>query len=197
MSESGAMQTPLLSRRAGFRALGIVIALGAVTLIARPTAGRPVPPVAPAAAAIPQGGIIVQVRDFPSSPTVLIVAWNATQPGFGLSYAVRRSGAPERYHRLWVNLEWPGGRDASDAKGFDRPLQVSQLTEAQPCFEGKCLPPATFGARIPDAAVRAAKGNAEVKFVTSSGSEINFTVRRDLMDAYLRTVDSVVTAFKK
>lgn len=194
----------LSTRRAGLRALIVVVTLGSVVVAARPGAGRTVPFVAPAGAASAgtlhapaQGGVIVQVRDFPSSSTLSVVAWNAAAPAFGLGTVVSRSGRPDRYHRLWVNQDWPGGRNVTQAQGLDRPLKVDSLTDTQNCFNGKCTPTSTFGARILDSQIRASKGDVPVKFITSSGSEIAFTLRRDLVDAYLGTIDSVVAALKK
>jgi len=193
------------TRRAGLRALIVVVTLGSAVVAARPGSARTVTPsVAPVVAAnagahpaSPQGGVIVQVRDFPSSATLSIVAWNAAAPAYGLSTVVSRSGRPDQYHRLWVNQDWPGGRDVKQAQGLDRPLKLDSLTDTQNCFNGKCTPTSTFRARILDGQMRGSKGDVPVKFITNSGSEIVFTLRRDLVDAYLGTIDSVVAALKK
>jgi len=177
-----------LIRRRALGALAVTAALGAVAFTARPVAGHVAPP---------QGGTVIQVRDFPSASIVEVLAWNAAQPAIGLRTYVRRSGAPDRYHRLWVASEYPGGRDVTEAQGLNRPLQVSTATDTQNCLEGKCAPSSTFGARLPDGPFRAAKEDVVVKFVTSSGSELNITARRALIDAYLATVDSVAKALKK
>lgn len=169
-------------------AVAVVTAAGALTLAATPGAGHPLPP---------QGGTVIQVRDFPSSAIVEIVAWNAAQPSFGLRTWVRRSGAPDRYHRLWVSLETPGGRDVAKAQGLNRPLPVTTATDTENCLNGKCAPNATFGARLPDNQLRAAKEDVVVTFFTGSGAELAMTARRALVDAYLGTVDSVITALKK
>lgn len=195
----------LPTRRAGLRSLIVVVTLGSVVVAARPGSGRMVTPsVTPAATAAvgplhapSQGGVIVQVRDFPSSSTIWVVAWNAAEPAYGVGTVVSRSGKPDRYHRLWVNQEWPGGRDVSQAQGLNRPLPVTTQTETQNCFEGKCTPNTTFGARIPDGPFRASKEDVPVKFITGSGSEITFTLRRGLIDRYLGTVDSVIASMKK
>ncbi|MCX5761749.1 MAG: hypothetical protein NTW72_09650 [Gemmatimonadetes bacterium] len=142
-------------------------------------------------------GTIIQVRDLPGSPIVWVVAWNAAEPAFGLSTSVRRFGAPDRYHRLWVSLDWPGGRDVAKAQGFNRPLPVSTTTETQNCFNGTCTPSATFGARLTDGPFRATQDDVPVKFVRGSGDEFTITLRRRLIDAYLGTVDSVAAALKK
>lgn len=200
------MNSSLPTSRAGFRALAVVVALGTVVLVARPSAGRAVPPaVVPAGAtsvgplhAPSQGGPVIQVRDFPSSSLVEVVAWNTSEPAFGLRTWVRRSGAPDRYHRLWVNSDFgPGGRDVAQAQGLKRPLPVTNATDAQNCLDGKCSPNSTFGARLPDGPFRESKEDVAVKFITGGGSDFTFTLRRGLIDAYLATVDSVVASLKK
>ncbi|MHB8839466.1 MAG: hypothetical protein ACYC7F_11005, partial [Gemmatimonadaceae bacterium] len=98
---------------------------------------------------------------------------------------------------LWVNSAYPAITDASDAKGLNRPLQVSSARDDQNCLNGRCAPTSTVGARVPDDALRKAKEDVQVKFITGSGAEIVFTARRPLVDAYLAAVDSVVAALKK
>jgi hypothetical protein len=169
------------------RVLAVVAAVTALAIAARPSAGHP----------LPQGGAVVQVRDFPAASIVEIVAWNASEPQYGLRTFVKRNGAPDRYHRLWVNSAYPAIGDASKAQGLNRPLQVSSARDDQNCVNGKCSPTATVGARIADDPLRKATENIEVKFITGSGAEIVFTARRPLIDAYLAAVDSVIGALKK
>jgi hypothetical protein len=171
--------------RAGVRALAILLTVaGAAVLIG-------------AVHAPPQGGIIVQVRDFTGAATVDVVAWTSSDPTFGLRTFVRRAGGPDRYHRLWVNIDVAGVRDVAKAQGFDRPLRVSTETDAQNCYNGKCSPTSTVGARMFDEQLRSSKGDVVVKFITPTSSEIDYTLRRALIDAYLATVDSVAKALKK
>lgn len=200
------MNASLPTHRAGFRALAVVVALGTVVVAARPSAGRTLPlAIVPAGAAgvgplhAPlQGGPVIQVRDFPSASIVEVVAWSASEPQFGLRTWVRRNGASDRYHRLWVNSDFgPGGRDVAQAQGLERPLRVSNATDAQNCLAGKCAPNSTFGARLPDGPLRESKEDVAVKFITGGGSDFTFTLRRGLIDAYLATVDSVVASLKK
>lgn len=169
------------------RGVAVVGAVGALALAARPSAGREVP----------QGGAVIQIRDFQGSALVEIVAWNAMEPQFGLRTWVRRNGSPDRYHRLWVNSAYPAIGDAAKAQGLNRPLPVTSARDDQNCQSGKCAPNATVGARIPDEPLRKATENVEVKFITGSGAEIVFTARRPLIDAYLAAVDSVIGALKK
>lgn len=192
------MNLHLPSRRAGFRALAVVaVALGTVALLARPGAGRTVPRAA--AAAPSQGGTIIQVRDFPSSPIVEVLAWNASAPAFGLRTWVRRAGAPDRYHRFWVNTDFvgPSGRDVTQAQGLNRPLPVSYATDTQNCLEGTCTPGSTLGARFLDGLLRGSKEDVAVKFITSGGTDFTVTLRRNLVDSYLAAVDSVIASLKK
>jgi len=200
------MHLDLIAHRTGFRAIAMAAALAMLVIGARPTAGRTVSPATDSVAAtvgsrlaLPQGGNVIQVRDVSSAPIVEIVAWSASNPGFGVRTWVRRSGgSPDRYHRLWGNIDFgPNGRDVATAKGLNRPLQVSSATDTQNCMAGTCSPASTFGARLPDAPLRAAKEDVAVAFVTNGGNEFTISLRRGLLDAYLATVDSVITALKK
>lgn len=174
-------------RRSLLRGFAVVAAVSALVIGATPSAGHNAP----------QGGAIIQVRDFPAASIVEIVAWSASEPQYGLRTWVKRNGAADRYHRLWVNSAYPAIGDASKAQGLNRPLQMSSAKDDQNCLNGKCSPTATVTARIADDPLRKAKENVEVKFITSSGAEIVFTARRPLLDAYLAAVDSVVAALKK
>ncbi|MHB8839826.1 MAG: hypothetical protein ACYC7F_12850, partial [Gemmatimonadaceae bacterium] len=81
------MRFSSLSRRAAWRALAVVGATGALVLAARPSAGHDAP----------QGGAVIQIRDFEKASIVEIVAWSATEPQFGLRTFVKRNGSPDRY----------------------------------------------------------------------------------------------------
>ncbi len=176
-----------IARRSILRGFAVVAAASALVIAASPSEGHPAP----------QGGAVIQIRDFPAASTVEIVAWNAAEPHFGLRTWVKRNGAADRYHRLWVNGSYPSIGDAATAQGLNRPLPVSSARDDQNCLNGKCAPNATVGARMTDDPLRKAKENVEVKFITSSGAEIVFTARRPLLDAYLAAVDSVIGALKK
>jgi hypothetical protein len=184
------MRLNSLARSFGFRTFAVVAALTLLVIGARPSAGRSVPP---------QGGIVIQVRDVPTAPIVEIVAWNAATPAYGLRTWVRRSGGvQDRYHRIWVSRDAnPGSAEVTKAQGLDRPLPVTSTTDTENCLNGKCSPGTTIGARMPDGALRSSKDDVAVKFIRDSGGDFSITLRRGLVDAYLVTVDSVVTALKK
>lgn len=169
------------------RALPVVAAAAALAVAARSGDTRPAP----------QGGPVVQVRDFPNASIVDIVAWDAMNPQFGLRTFVRRNGTPDRYHRFWLTADFAGARDATTAQGFSRTLQVNIQNDNQNCWNGKCTPTTTVGARVNDNWMRDAKGDAEVKFISSSGYEIPLSVKRGVVDAYLAAIDSVSKALKK
>lgn len=175
-------------RRPGARFVAFATAIAALAFVARPADSHPTPA---------QGGTVFQIRDFTSASVVEIVAWNASEPMYGLRTWVRRNGAPDRYHRLWVSVDVPNGRDVSKAQGLNRPLPVTAANDAQNCLEGKCAPASTFGARLPDNQFRAATEDVPVKFLTNSGAEFTVTARRALVTAYLAAVDSVITSLKK
>lgn len=181
------MFTTLIARRALLRGITVVAAASALAIAARPGAGH----------SAPQGGAVIQIRDFEKASIVEIVAWNAAEPQYGLRTFVKRNGAPDRYHRLWVNSGYPAITDAAKAQGLNRPLPVSSQRDDQNCLNNRCAPTATVGARVPDDALRKATDNVEVKFFTNSGAEIAFTARRPLVSAYLAAVDSVIGALKK
>lgn len=181
------MFTHAIARHSILRGLAVAAAAAALVIAAKPGAGHPAP----------QGGTVIQIRDFPAASIVEIVAWSAAEPQYGLRTFVKRNGAADRYHRLWVNSAYPAIGDASKAQGLNRPLQVSSQRDDQNCLNGKCAPSTTVGARIADDPLRKATESIEVKFITSSGAEIVFTARRPLVDAYLAAVDSVIGALKK
>jgi hypothetical protein len=172
------------------RALLILTLLGAasaLTVAARPLASHEAP----------QGGAVIQIRDFEKASIVEIVAWSAMEPQFGLRTFVKRNGTPDRYHRLWVNSGYPAITDAAKAQGLNRPLPVSSQRDDQNCLNNRCAPTSTVGARVPDDALRKATEHVEVKFFTNSGAEIVFTAHKPLVSAYLAAVDSVIGALKK
>jgi hypothetical protein len=176
-----------LSGRVALRGLAIIGAIGALALAARPSVGHEAP----------QGGAVIQTRDFEKASIVEIVAWSAAEPQFGLRTFVKRNGSPDRYHRLWVNSGYPAITDAAKAQGLNRPLPVGSVRDDQNCLNNRCAPTSTVFARVPDDALRKATENVEVKFFTNSGAEIVFTARRPLVSAYLAAVDSVIGALKK
>jgi len=65
------------------------------------------------------------------------------------------------------------------------------------CYFGSCSPFETLGVRIPDELLRANRDSVAVRFYGRGGRELIVTVRRDLIDAYLSSVDSVSAALRR
>ena len=59
-----------------------------------------------------------------------------------------------------------------------------------------CSPPETFGAWVPDALLKANRDSLPVTFQSYNGNELHLTLHRDLIHAYLASVDSTSTALR-
>lgn len=134
------------------------------------------------------------------SPTVSIVGWDADETEYGLRAVVRRDGTLVRDHRLYVSTYIVyGTREFSRAMTPTRSLLLTGLSrDPRPCQGGPiCTPPETFGARLPDALLRANRDSVTVRFYGRSGRELVITLRRELIDAYLHAVDSVIAELRQ
>src|SRR6266540_46501 len=60
-----------------------------------------------------------------------------------------------------------------------------------------CSPPETFGALIPDALLRSNADSLAVLFYDRAGDRLLITIHRDLIDAYLGRLDSVVALMQR
>ena len=180
--------------RAANTGLRVVIAAATLAVLvgfARPTASGPV--------AAGRAAPTVMVRDFPGASSVTIIAWNPGAPAYGLRTDVPRTGGTWRYHWLYVATTSVPEREMSKVTGMNRSLKLEgSMKDDQNCFGGKgCAPSEYFSARVPDDVLRANLDNVSVKFLTNSGNELNYNIRRDVVDAYLVAVDSVRAALKK
>ncbi len=148
---------------------------------------------------------IIQVRDIPSQNTVSVVAWSGAETGVGIRTRVGRDGkivgeGKLGDHRLYVDAS------IADAKGgFTRAVALpsqnlrllGKVKDTEACRFGPCSPMETYGVQIADKMLREGKGDLTVQFRPSTGDNWEYTLRRDLIDAYLATVDSLAAAFKK
>ncbi len=161
--------------------------------------------------------VVVQVREYNRSSTVDVVAWAPEETGYGLHAMVRRDGNLVRDHRLYVSTLYLGTgffRNASTfgpGEAFRRRRFVEMIApheqlleatglfhDAQHCYGwARCSPRQTGGARLPDSLLRASRDSLSVRFYDSAGSELIVTVRRDVIDPYLKAVDSVTAALRK
>ena len=68
--------------------------------------------------------------------------------------------------------------------------------EQKPCDGGNCLPARTYGVLIPDAVLRQQQDSVVVRLYTRTDRELEIVLRHQLVQEYLRTVDSVATALQ-
>jgi hypothetical protein len=163
---------------------------------------------------------VVEVREFPRSSIVSVVAWSPDQPDFGLNARLLRGdGSLIRDHRLYVSTYYMGNVPTSDSRVYTRPVVLGrptrlhgvvqtvtpakQLLEAtgitrddRACYYDKhsCTPFETFDVRVPDEMLRANRDSVAIRLYTRGGMETIVTLRRDLIDPYLAKVDSVSAA---
>lgn len=166
---------------------------------------------------------IVQVREFPHSSIVSVVAWSPDESEFGLRAGLsRQEGSLIRDHRLYVSTYWLGRNPVTDRRAYLTPVSLSlrsrlggvaetvtparQLVKVagifrddRACFYDMdtCTPFETFEVRLPDEMLRANRDSVAVRLYGRGGTETIITVRRELIDAYLAKVDSVTAALRK
>jgi hypothetical protein len=149
---------------------------------------------------------IVQVRAFWRSSVVSVVAWDANDAAFGLRTSVNRTGelvGGLRFgdHRLYMTPLY-----AHDMGGFAHAavmpgrllLGTGVQRDPYSCFYGKdCSPMVTVGVRVPDSLLRANRDSLVVTFFPRVLDPWTITLRRELIAAYLKKVDSVVAELRK
>ncbi len=159
--------------------------------------GAPSPPLAaPIAESEPP---IIELRYFSFSPTVSVVGWSGDNDWYGLRTTVRRDGSLVRDHRLYVNTYYkPWVRSFYLATippyGLEM-MGVSRDTYA--CYFGRCSPFETLAVRIPDELLRATRDSVTVTFYGTQNRKMDVTVRRELIEPYLASVDSVTAALRR
>lgn len=142
---------------------------------------------------------IIELRYFSFSPTVSVVGWSGENDWYGLRTTVRRDGSLVRDHRLYVNTYYkPWMRTLYLAAVPPRGLEMMGVSrDPYACYFGRCSPFETLAVRIPDALLRANRDSVTVTFYGSSNREMTITVRRDLIEPYLASVDSVSSALRR
>lgn len=205
---------------------GLGSLLSAVTLTAfvgcasqpadrRASVGSPAQPVTQAnvldATATIDEPAVVQVFEYPRSPTVAVIAWGSEHNGYGLRAWVRRDGSLVRDHRFYVSIFYDGGTSSHFANSRMRRGAVETVTPAGLLLESAgtlhdvhachgwpdCSPFVSRLSRIPDSLLRESRDSLSVRLYGRGGAELTVTVRRDVIDPYLRTVDSVAAALRK
>jgi len=152
-----------------------------------------------ALAAQARDSVTVQVRDYPGSPTVSVVAWNIDEDGFGLRGTLRRSDGTLVYgHRFYISTYFePAMRSYHLATTSSMGLEILGVSrDSYACFYGRCSPMQAIGVRVPDDVLRANRDSLPIRFIGRGGRELTVTVYRDVIDAYLAKVDSLAAAIR-
>jgi hypothetical protein len=148
---------------------------------------------------------IVQVRDFPRSSVVSIVAWDASDPFFGLRTSVSRKGVlvgGRQFgdHRLYMTPFYAhdmGGFKYAAVTSGKQLLSAGSQRDPYSCFYGNdCSPRMTVGVAVPDSLLRANRDSLVVTFFPASLEPWKIAVRRELVTAYLQKVDSLVAEMR-
>ncbi|MEO8910552.1 MAG: hypothetical protein ABI408_10040 [Gemmatimonadaceae bacterium] len=166
---------------------------------------------------------IVEVREFPHSSIVSVVAWSPDEAEYGLQgRLLRGDGSLIRDHRLYVSTYFMGSVPIADKRVYVRPVslgrpgQVNDVVQTvtpanhvlvatgvshddRACDYDKhtCTPFETFDIRVPDALLRENRDSVAVRLYRRGGAEMVVTIRRELIDPYLAKLDSVSAALRK
>lgn len=145
--------------------------------------------------------VTVQLRYFTSSPGVSVVAWLASEPHYGLRTWIRRDGSlVGGHHWLYVSTSFhPAVRSFPRASVAGQSLLAGGISrdDFACAFPGGCTPLDTFGARLPEKVLRAVRDSIQVRFYDLAGTHVDITLHHWLTQAYLATVDSVVTELRR
>ncbi len=153
---------------------------------------------------------VVQVRTYWRAASVTIVAWDPEDGAFGLRTTVNRNGTLTGGVKFGDHSLYMTPLLVQDMGGFKHAAAVHANAEAQillatgarrddySCFYGKyCSPMVSLGVRVPDSLLRANQDQLVVTFYPAVMQPWTLTIRRQLIDAYLAKVDSVVTDMKR
>ena len=148
---------------------------------------------------------VVQVRAFSHSSVISVVAWDANNADIGLRTSVSRSGGGLIGPRLGDHSLYMHPLYAQDMGGFKYAsvsmreilVRTREERDVYSCFYGKeCSPMTTVGVRVPDSILRANQDSLVVTFFPAATEPWTITLHRDLISAYLKTVDSVVAELR-
>jgi len=141
-----------------------------------------------------------------------VLAWEPDENGLGLSTELRRDGSLVSDHRLYVSTYYNGRISLTDAPLLRRAnwnvaeavvpahqvlLSTGVSRDPYHCYWGPCSPYEVRGIRIRDEMLRSNRDSIAVKLYGRGDAPLVVTVRRDLIAAYLSTVDSVAAALRK
>ena len=157
------------------------------------------------------GSPIVQVRQYSKAPTLEVVAWEPDENDFGLRTELRRDGSLVSDHQLYVSTYYDGRISLTSSPLLKRAgwniaeavvpahqvlLSTGVSHDLYHCYWGPCSPYELRGIRIRDDMLRSNRDSIAVRLYGRGDTRLVVTVRRDLIDAYLSTVDSLSAALR-
>ena len=194
-------------------ALAVAVMIGPAGCAAGPGGGAPnagaSPPEAERADAAGEAVAappVIQIRDYPGAPIVTVVAWSPTEPWFGLRGHVNRSGEIVGGHRRGDHRLYVAATDVNELGGFARVsvvpvppgpvlLHSGPGPDPQACNRSDvCAPSSIYTIQMPDALLRPPRDSLAVTFTGGRYLDWRIPLDRELVDAYLRAVDSVAAA---
>lgn len=153
---------------------------------------------------------IVQVRSFPQSSTISVLAWDADEAGFGLRTEIRRHGgtivgANDRTeHRLYVSPEFVMGMGGfaiatlGPVPGGTVLMRTGVRADDNACNRTRtCSPMHALGVVLPDTLLRSRRDSLVVSFSGPAVHDWTLSFRPELVTAYLRAVDSVSASLRR
>ena len=152
------------------------------------------------------GTPIVQVRDFPNTPTVAVVAWDAGDAEFGLRTRLRRDGSDlgegrVGEHRLYLSstfVDAHGGFAHAVAQDGKLLRNSGKAGDADACrLDNVCSPRETIGLGVPDEWLRQHRDSIVVTLRPRTGQNWTIKIDGNVIAAYLNTIDSASAALKK
>lgn len=154
--------------------------------------------------------LMLQVREYPQSAEVSVVAWDLNEPDYGLRAAFRRDGTMIRDHLFYVSTNHPPlagpegrpripGRYVQTVVPAGRALRLTSVIRDAHSCQGTltCSPKESFAVRVPDDVLRANRDSISLRLPGRAGTDLILSVRRAIIDPYLAKVDSVATALRR
>jgi hypothetical protein len=151
------------------------------------------------------GRPIVQVRDFPGTPNLSVVAWDSDNAEVGLRTRLRHDGSHLGAGRVGEHALYLSSALVSAKGGFAHAVaqdgkllrNMGNQNDSDACrVDNVCSPSTVVRLGVPDEWLRQHRDSVVVTLRPRSGQ--NWTVRLDgsLIGAYLATIDSVSASLK-
>ena len=145
---------------------------------------------------------IIRVRSWRGSPWTMVVGWDTYDGGdVGLRSAINHKGELVHDHVIWLNRLFLSNGESFSFAAIDSHQLVMEggAFDADRCLYGMpCTPAQTIGARIPDEMLRGSSDSINVTFFGGAVTpNMVLTLRREFLDAYLKTVDSVRASIRE